>query len=331
MMARQLNRVLRKNRTKLVFHAEHVSELNAAKGLIEILNLRPENFEISCGREADAALVKKIIPDGQLNGRTVSGARQFDIRFDFNIGQQKLSRKGLILNHEPYKYFPKNRVVAIEKDRLQKSMGLRESRKLIVFSPTHPNEINVVLDAYQKIDPPTRPLLIVALRIPNNRLVHRLVKMRFKATNRSVAHLSWARLGQFEIVMLNTMGELSDFFKAADLAIIGHDRNLFEPAIQGVPIIYFKGPLKIGKETERIMTLFKLAWRKNKIAKYLLDRAGGAVPVHPAKLKDQIMEILGHPQKMIRGTKTAVSQLRKEVAPLCRLRVCKLLISKLHP
>jgi len=105
-----------------------------------------------------------------------------------------------------------------------------------------------------------------------------------------------------DIVLINTRGELVKFFSAADLAIVGEDRNLFEPASQWVPILYFPG-----------------VWRNNQTAKHLLDDAGGAVQIQLPILYDQVASILAHPEDLIQGTENAMEAFRSEVVPAAQL------------
>ncbi len=300
-----LNWLLAQHKTKLFFQAGCISELNAAKGLVKILNLHPKHFTINS---------KNIHPMKQ----------DLKIRFDFN-SRDKLEKNGLVLNHEPYKYFLNNRHFKNERNRIRKSMGLSQTRKVIVFSCTHANEIEVVLDAYDKLISLNPPFLIIALREADPLLASKLIQRGFKATSRNDSAERLSGLGKHDIIILNTASELLHFFKIANLAVMGHDRNLFEPACLDIPIIYFKRPLNMNSEERRILGLFNLGWRKNKIAKRLMDQTGGAIPIHPTRLKDQMMHVLNHPEKMILRTRQAVRRLNREIVPVYRRRVLDLL------
>lgn len=79
-----------------------------------------------------------------------------------------------------------------------------------------------------------------------------------------------------DVVVLNTTGELFWLLGAADLAIVGMDRNVFEPASQGIPTLYFDGP-----------------WANKRTELDLLVANGAAHAVEAHRLAHQITEALG--------------------------------------
>jgi 3-deoxy-D-manno-octulosonic-acid transferase len=103
------------------------------------------------------------------------------------------------------------------------------------------------------------------------------------------------------VVVVNTQGELLPFMAAADMAIVGFDRNLFEPASQGLPVLYFGGPC-----------------RSNKTAMRLLTETGGAREIAPGRFLHQIEDILADPSSMIAGAEVAIRRFKQEVIPSVR-------------
>ncbi len=327
-METNLSQYLRKHKTKLYFHGQCISELNAIKGLVEILDIRSDHFKICSGAQINKRLISKFFPETSTKKPLHSRTKRFNIKFNFNI-QDQLNNESLILNHEPYKYFSAPRPAKHEKTRTRKLMNIPPARKVIVFSSTYSNEIKMVIEAYQQLKLQKKPFLVVALREPDSLLTAQLIKKGLNAIDRSNAAESLSELSAYDVVVLNTAGELTHFYKIADLAIIGHDRNLFEPAQACVPILYFKGPLNPNQTELRMLKLFKLAWRKNKLARQMLDKTGGAAAIATTKLRRQIEKVLIRPEKMIRGTQDAVRKLRKETIPYYKKRVSALLISGL--
>jgi 3-deoxy-D-manno-octulosonic-acid transferase len=127
---------------------------------------------------------------------------------------------------------------------------LASDRALWVAGSTHAGEEPAVLDAQREATAAgLRPLLVLAPRHP-----HRFAEV---ATQLQAAGWRFARrtdgagvASDVDVLLLDTMGELSDFYAAADLAYVGGSlvpvggHNLLEPAELGVAVI--TGP---GHET----------------------------------------------------------------------------------
>ena len=107
---------------------------------------------------------------------------------------------------------------------------------------THAGEEQIVLDAHTRLLAQLpRALLILAPRHPQ----------RFTAAAASVAaHGFHCRqrsadpaAGDYQVLLLDTLGELSDFYAAADVAFVGGSltpvggHNLLEPAALGLPVL----------------------------------------------------------------------------------------------
>jgi len=118
-------------------------------------------------------------------------------------------------------------------------------------------------------------------------------------------------MGKHDVVLVTTKGELFKFIQSADITIVGLDRNIFEPASQGSPILYFEG-----------------VWWNNGWMRYLLTEQGAAAAVkeNPDEFRDQITSILENPESHILKTQEAVQHYHKKVMPADML-YAKLLIA----
>jgi 3-deoxy-D-manno-octulosonic-acid transferase len=117
-----------------------------------------------------------------------------------------------------------------------------QGRPVWVAGSTHAGEEQIVLDAHALLlAQQPQALLILAPRHPQ----------RFSAVAASVAAHGLRCLqrsadvpgGDFQVLLLDTLGELSDFYAAADVAFVGGSlvavggHNLLEPAALGLPVL----------------------------------------------------------------------------------------------
>lgn len=94
--------------------------------------------------------------------------------------------------------------------------------------------------------------------------------------------------GGFEVLLLDTIGELVSAYAASDIAFVGGSlvpvggHNPLEPAALGLPVIFGPHMFNARESAEGLLT------------------CGGAVQVNDAgELKDVLAELLGSEQKMI--------------------------------
>lgn len=313
---------------KLCFCVGAIADLYAARGLITALRIRPGRSVIAFDQEADEAMTRRIFPGYTLERGWRSRPDRLRIRFD-TYGRPGFRGGELVFDYAPYKYFFKRSGSWESGGSLRRAMRVEHGRKIIVCSASTRDEVKEILKAYGRLAIVPRPLLVLGLRQPDPFLKGVLLRMGVRAAWRMRRDQGLSLLGRTEVVVLNTAGELSGFLGASDLALMGHDRNLFEPAVLGVPILYFNGPLKISPKMKKLMKLFGLAWRNNRMAKRLLDAAGGARRIRPAFFAGQITQALDHPEEMVRGAREAVRKLNEEVLPEARRRGAFLLAEAL--
>lgn len=312
----KVNRLLRAERIRLFFLIRFFSDFKAAMGLIRMLGIDHRYVVFENNHKFGKVGSQEINPVSTSAAFPFYSPDWLTVRF-YDNELPGFRRDELVLNREPYKTFFHESFSSGEKSVLRQAMRA-ENRKIIVCCSPTGEEVTVILKAYQKLRLPEKPLLILGLSELNRSLKGSLVKRGFKVTNRTRCTQNLLSFGSSDIVILSTMGELFKFLKAADLAIVGHDRNLFEPAVLGVPILYFKEPLKMTEKERWIVASFGLIWRKNKVAKKLLDETGGAVSINPTLLHEQMVEALRNPYVLRQGAQAAVQRFNREIIPQAR-------------
>ncbi len=325
-MTANLNHLIQKKNVKIFFRVESVADLNTAKGFIEVLGIKRKHVVISYGAEATRMMAQAVFKGCSLTTSRRVLSHYFPVKFDTE-GRTRLMEKNLIVNYDPYKYCLSARISSKEKIALRRAMRIKKSRKVIAASCSTRDEVDAILKAYRNLNLSERPLLIFGLRRADAFLSGSLNRRGFRTHDRRFLKQDLSYFGRSDIVVLNTMGELFKFLGIADLAIVGHDRNIFEPALLGVPILYFGSPLNMSQNDKQMASLFGLFWRKNSTAKSLLDRTGGARRIDLTSFHHQITNMLRFPDRVIRGTRKAVRLFHRQVIPSNRLRGARLLVS----
>lgn len=193
-------------------------------------------------------------------------------------------------------------------------------RPIWVAGSTHPDEERIVLEAHRRVRAAdSRTLLILAPRHP----------ARFDAAAAAVAaagfrcvRRSRVRDGQslqadpvvdasHEVLLLDTLGELLEFYAAADVAFVGGSlvpvggHNLLEPAALGLPVI--AGPHQFNSPD---------------IAR-ALSQQGALIIVHDASgLADALVNLLGDAERRARkgdAARLAIDAHRGALGKLLRI------------
>lgn len=289
-----INLILSKSNQKLYINVFEIAAVNAAKGLISSLSIHKDNIALSYSAEITQQMATE-----KFEGYT-------DIRplLKVNNDVQKIMFSGSFhnnLNEEvlefslvPLKYYLPPKISAKQQSKLREEMNLG-SRKVIVVSSPDSSELHETLHAYSKFSPQERPILILGMRYPDDSLLRKLTDLGYKVNVRSDVNEELSLIGENNVTVLNTMGELLNFYSIADLAYIGEDRNLIEPASQGVPIIRFMGPGANNRDA--IETMYK---------------SGGAVE-KADNLYDQSVDIMSNPQEMIRGVDEGIEHIKNRI------------------
>lgn len=103
----------------------------------------------------------------------------------------------------------------------KKSLGLAEPTRVMVAGSTRPGEEEIVLSVFRRLQQENHLSLILAPRH-----LDRIEEIELLLKQRSVNYLKKSQLKEkakngFEVLLLDTMGELAEIYSAADLAFVG--------------------------------------------------------------------------------------------------------------
>jgi 3-deoxy-D-manno-octulosonic-acid transferase len=193
-------------------------------------------------------------------------------------------------------------------------------RPVWVAGSTHPDEDTIVLEAHRELRA-SQPnaLLILAPRHPARFAAAALAiaSMGFRYARRSGA----ASEGPPDVLLLDSIGELLEFYAAADVAFVGGSlvpvggHNLLEPAALGVPVI--TGPEQFNSPD---------------VAR-ALERQGALITVHnAAELATALAGLLGDPdRRALRGDAARLAMDAHRGALFKLLRLTQTLIAPATP
>ena len=183
---------------------------------------------------------------------------------------------------------------------MRESLGIG-SRKVIVIGSPSDAEFNEFIQSYNalygELPYAERPLLIIDFRQRRN---ENELKLLGSLSGQSIAvrtddNAPLPDVRSNNVLILNTSGELLRMYALADVAIVGNDRNIFEPASQKTAVLYFDG-----------------SWHNNKDAKEALAETGTA-QIFSKEHLDELIETFDKAEKMAGDGFEAVEAYRKEV------------------
>ena len=235
---------------KLAIRVYEVASVNAAKGLIQAAGLNKDRVVILYDKEIDSEQASRFFP-----GYVVQAFNGFNeqgiVRVEFHdYGNMTMSMSGDSLSaslpYTPFKFNLPTRA-SEEVNSMKESLGIGSERKVIVIGSPSDTEFNEFIQAYnslyKSVPYPQRPLLIIGFRQRRN---ENELKLLGSLSGQSIAVRSDATaplpdVKSNNVLILNTAGELLKMYALANLAIVGHDRNIFEPASQEAAVLYFDG------------------------------------------------------------------------------------------
>jgi 3-deoxy-D-manno-octulosonic-acid transferase len=181
-------------------------------------------------------LVRPVL--GHIDYFLVQTERDRDRLEDIGIPAQKIEVAG---NLKAEVRLPD--VTAEEKDGLRATLGLSPTKRVIIAGSTHRGEETLVLKAYagaREIRPDL--VMVIAPRHPerSQEVERAVVEAGLKVMRRTQAQ----REKLWDVLILDTIGELPRFYALADLAFVGGSliphggQNFLEPAYYGKPVCY---------------------------------------------------------------------------------------------
>ena len=211
---------------------------------------------------------------------------------------------------------------SVPPDTAERGRALRAyyaaGRPVWVAGSTHGGGEEEALIESQKIVRGQRPgaLLVMAPRHPNRfgEVAAQLVSRGVRFVRRSQVPAAGA-IAEAEILLLDSLGELLDFYAGSDIAFVGGSlvpiggHNLLEPAALGLPIL-------TGPNTSNSAD----------VARLLIERGAAEVVRNPQELADKVAALLADPAARARmgaqgrafvdANKGALQKLLGLVAPL---------------
>jgi 3-deoxy-D-manno-octulosonic-acid transferase len=172
------------------------------------------------------------------------------------------------------------------KRELREKFKLANEDWIVVAGSTRPGEEEVILNAYQQIrDKFANNLRLILAPRHLNRLeeVIGLIE-QFELSYQQRSHMDTEFTK--DVYLLDTMGELSKIYGAADIAVVGGTlfpfggHNPLEPAMYGVPVVFGK---YISNARESYMAL---------------QESGGGMQIFRNELADVLTMLLSHPERL---------------------------------
>lgn len=289
---------------KLAIRVYEVASINAARGLIKALDLDKDNVIILYDREIDAEQAERFFPGYNIAAYSgYSYEKVISINFH-DYSSMKISFSGgflsASLSHTPFKFNLPEPILEEDVNNMKDSLGIG-SRKIIVVGSPSDTEFSKLMKSYNalygNISYEKRPLLIIGFRQRRNanelKLLESLSGQSIAVRTDEKAPLPDVKSNN--VLILNTSGELLGMYALADIAIVGNDRNIFEPASQKTAVLYFDGN-----------------WNNNRDAKDVLA-AAEAVQVFSKENLERLMTSPAETGEMANKGLEAVRAYKKEV------------------
>jgi len=142
-------------------------------------------------------------------------------------------------------------VTAGDREKMRRSLALPPDSLVLVGGSTHPSEELILLRVAGQLLPDFPGLRVVLVPRHTNRvdvLMPEIEKVGWKVRRRSKMSKTDALMreaqAEGEVLVVDTMGELGDVYRAADVAFLGGSfiphggQNMMEPAGLGLPVLY---------------------------------------------------------------------------------------------
>lgn len=310
-----LARLLADRQKTLTINIWEVASLHATRGLLQQMALPRERIKLELSDGISKELVEKHFPELTIKGKfhPENDPAEIFIRFKDSATIDRSGDISLFVSYQPFKFAVPERVAVDKRREIRERMGLSPDRPVIVVSSPEKYDIEVLIPIISELKKQaasvaTRPLVILGMRYPGSIVAQYLnnstdlIACARTIDDQEKSPDKWLVSGQgladLDVVVLDTQGELMDLFAIADLAVVGANRNLMEPAAQGVPILYVRGD-----------------WDCNMMAKTLLDEAGAAEEIDDARFSEQVRLRLAHPERYRDRADAAVTRLNDELMP----------------
>ncbi len=215
------------------------------------------------------------------------------------------SERVKVLGNMKYDAVASEPVTAEVRAATRRRLGLAEDALVLVGGSTHPGEEKILLDLTKKLAGDYPDLRLVLVPRHTNRaedLCREITNSGWKLRRRSKMSAGSALLKSAQsydqVLLVDTMGELADVYRAADIVFVGGSliphggQNMMEPAGLGLPVLY-------GLHTENFTETVEL-----------LNRAEGGLTVRdPEALESELRKLIideDHRLQMGRNARDAI-------------------------
>ncbi len=233
---------------KIAIRVYEMSAVNAAKGLIKALGLDKKRVVILYFKEINAQQAAEHFPGHVIQSYGAfkeEGAIQIDFHDRPGVAiRTNGSSLHVELSNIPFKFTPPKEA-SEEVSKLRKALGIG-TRKVYVLGSLSVTEFKEFMEDYNSLyahieNPSDRPLIIVGVREKNIEFFNHLSGQRVLTRSQLKAPLPKPEIvRESNVIMLETRGELLNWYGLATVPpIVGHERNVIEPARKGV--LYFGG------------------------------------------------------------------------------------------
>ncbi len=251
------NMLLKTIGVNIVLVVTQVSELRAARGLVEAMEWGDQKLTISCAEVLEPALARREFTGDSV--RVIShlplenDVRNVHLVFsDVDGVQRSLSSYKYWIPLFPFKFAAPVLPSHSELAQLRAELHAGQRRIFVVGSPDA-GDVETFLQAYSsmygKLPAEQRPIVILAPRTAmevstdEGRRHSRLDQEKFIIRETSLrpdrSREPFPDMSAHNMLIVNTQGELRALYGIADVTMVGRDRNIMEPASQQKPILYF--------------------------------------------------------------------------------------------
>ena len=260
------------------------------------------NLYYQCGRRQ----VPVVLASARISNRSVSRYRRLGSLFRDALARPAVvaaqgegdASRFVALGADPERTHVTGNIkfdFSVPQDIGERARALRElyaaSRPVWVAGSTHGGEEDIVLEAHQIVrGAQPRALLVLVPRHPPRfeEVAHGLQRagIRFVRRSQRAGEKAGVAAASADVLLVDTLGELLDFYAAADVAFVGGSlvpiggHNLLEPAALGVPIL--TGPYN-GNSAD--------------IAKLLIERGAAEVVQGAEDLGARVAALLADPDE----------------------------------
>ncbi len=218
---------------------------------------------------------KKFLINAQFRGRILE--RFLAKRFDLIITREEDDRKMYLRAGAREVVSCGNLKLVQEQSHVEDPIEKDGQSKLVVAGSTHDGEEKIILDALKKTILEGRARLVIAPR----HIDRSLTVLELSRKSGLSAELKSSLKQDWQVLVVDTLGELKAFYSIADVAIVGGTfvpvggHNLFEPAYFGKPVLF-------GPYTRKV----------SDVARFLISVDLGFRVEGANELKEKIIELL---------------------------------------